>query len=230
MSDFEPGKREHRGQLRRRERARATRHPSRSASRRRTDRIRVRNTSKSASVINSSVRDAEGAWCACRLHVLERPVGAKVDDLGWPVMTADETDTTPTDAETTPTDAETTERDPADRRALRGAGAAVHRPAVRRGPAHDEEPRRRARPRAGDVRQGVRRIRAVHAGHEPQGVAVPHPHEHLHQQLPQEAARALSGHDRRARGLAARRRRVDDGAGRVARPRPRPSTTCPTAR
>ncbi len=35
------------------------------------------------------------------LAVLERPVGAKVDDLVWPVMTADETDTTPTDAETT---------------------------------------------------------------------------------------------------------------------------------
>jgi RNA polymerase sigma-70 factor (ECF subfamily) len=42
------------------------------------------------------------------LAVLERPVGAKVDDLVWPVMTADETDTTPTDAETAPTDSETT--------------------------------------------------------------------------------------------------------------------------
>ena len=42
------------------------------------------------------------------LAVLERPVGAKVDDLVWPVMTADETETTPTDAETTATDAETT--------------------------------------------------------------------------------------------------------------------------
>ena len=40
--------------------------------------------------------------------VLERPVGAKVDDLVWPVMTADEPDTPPTDAETTATDAETT--------------------------------------------------------------------------------------------------------------------------
>ena len=35
------------------------------------------------------------------LAVLEHPVGAKADDLVWPVMTADETDTTPTDAETT---------------------------------------------------------------------------------------------------------------------------------
>ena len=44
-------------------------------------------------------RDAEGegARVACEL---ERPVGAEVDDLEWPVMTADETDTTPTDAET----------------------------------------------------------------------------------------------------------------------------------
>ena len=42
------------------------------------------------------------------LAVLERPVGAKVDDLVWPVMTADEPETTPTDAETTATDAETT--------------------------------------------------------------------------------------------------------------------------
>ncbi len=48
----------------------------------------------------------------------------------------------------------------------------------------------------------------VRAGHEPQGVAVPHPHEHVHQQLPQEPARAVPGHDRRPRGLAARRRRV----------------------
>ena len=31
------------------------------------------------------------------LAVLERPTVATVDDLGWPVMTADETDTTPTD-------------------------------------------------------------------------------------------------------------------------------------
>ena len=30
--------------------------------------------------------------------VLERPVVAPADDLGWPVMTAEETDTTPTDA------------------------------------------------------------------------------------------------------------------------------------
>ena len=33
--------------------------------------------------------------------VLERPVGAKVDDLVWPMMTADETDTTQTEADPT---------------------------------------------------------------------------------------------------------------------------------
>ena len=41
---------------------------------------------------------------------------------------------------------------------------------------------------------------AVRAGHEPQGVAVPHPDEHLHQQLPQEAARART----RARSTTSR--------------------------
>ena len=46
-------------------------------------------------------------------------------------------------------------------------------------------------------------------GHQPQGLAVPHPDEHVHQQLPQEAAAAAAVDHRGRRGLAA-------GPGRVA--------------
>ena len=49
----------------------------------------------------------------------------------------------------------------------------------------------------------------VHAGHQPQGVALPDPHQHLHQHLPQEAARTAAVGRRGHRGLAA-------GTGRVA--------------
>ena len=45
-------------------------------------------------------------------------------------------------------------------------------------------------------------------GHEPQGVALPHPHQRLHQRLPQEAARAAAVGRRGHRGLAARPRRL----------------------
>jgi len=45
-------------------------------------------------------------------------------------------------------------------------------------------------------------------GTNPQGVAVPHPDEHVHQHLPQEAAPAAGVQRRERRGLAARARRV----------------------
>ena len=50
-------------------------------------------------------------------------------------------------------------------------------------------------------------------GHQPQGVALPDPDQHLHQQLPQEAAPAAAVDVRGRRGLAAR-------PGRVAQRRP----------
>ena len=44
----------------------------------------------------------------------------------------------------------------------------------------------------------------VQAGHQPQGLALPDPDQHLHQHLPQEAARAAAVDGRGRRGLAAR--------------------------
>ena len=44
--------------------------------------------------------------------------------------------------------------------------------------------------------------------HQPQGLALPHPDQHLHQHLPQEAAPAAAVDVRGRRGLAARARRV----------------------
>ena len=68
---------------------------ARSAWRRRTDRTRARNTSRSASVIKSSVRETRKEMVrvsACGARNAQR--SPRADDLGWPVMTADETDTT----------------------------------------------------------------------------------------------------------------------------------------
>ena len=48
----------------------------------------------------------------------------------------------------------------------------------------------------------------VPAGHEPEGLAVPHPDQHLHQRVPQEPAQPVPEHDRRPRRLAARLGRV----------------------
>ncbi|CAA9350103.1 MAG: RNA polymerase ECF-type sigma factor, partial [uncultured Nocardioidaceae bacterium] len=88
--------------------------------------------------------------------------------------------------------------------ALRARRAALPRPAVRRGDADDPQPAGRRGPGAGDVREGLRRVPPVQRGHQPQGVAVPHPHQHVHQHLPQEAARAAAVHVGGRRGLAAR--------------------------
>ncbi len=76
------------------------------------------------------------------------------------------------------------------------------------GAADDAQPRRRRGPGAGDVPEGVRRLPPVRRGHQPQGLAVPHPHQHLHQLVPAAAAAARPGADRGDHRLAARRGRV----------------------
>ncbi len=92
--------------------------------------------------------------------------------------------------------------------AVRARRPALPRPALRRGDADDPQSERRRGSRPGDLREGVRRVPPVHRGHQPQGLAVPHPDEHVHQQLPQEAAPAARVRQRGRRGLAARPRRV----------------------
>jgi RNA polymerase sigma-70 factor (ECF subfamily) len=56
----------------------------------------------------------------------------------------------------------------------------------------DAQSRGRRGPRPGDLCQGLRSVPPIPPGDEPQGVDVPHPHQHLHQLLPQEAARAAA--------------------------------------
>ena len=70
------------------------------------------------------------------------------------------------------------------RRPLRARRDAAARPALRGRAADDAQPGRRRGPGAGDVPQGVRRVRHLPGGHQPQGLAVPDPHQHLHQRLP----------------------------------------------
>jgi RNA polymerase sigma-70 factor (ECF subfamily) len=48
---------------------------------------------------------------------------------------------------------------------------------------------------------GVSGVRRVRGGHQPAGVDVPDPHEHVHQLVPEEAARTGHGAGRRDRGL-----------------------------
>ena len=47
---------------------------------------------------------------------------------------------------------------------------------------------------------GVPQLRQVRGGHEPAGLAVPHPHQHLHQLVPGQAAPAAGDRPRRRRG------------------------------
>ena len=97
----------------------------------------------------------------------------------------------------------------AAQRALRARRAAVPRPALLGRDADDAQPRRRRGPRPGDVRQGLRRLPPVPGRHQPQGLALPDPDQHVHQHLPQEAARAAAVRRREDdRGLAARAGRV----------------------
>ena len=77
--------------------------------------------------------------------------------------------------------------------------------------AHDPQPGRRRRPRAGDVPPRVPRLPHVPGGHQPAGVVVPHPDQRLHQQVPRQAAPPDRDRSRR------RRRPVPVPADRVAR-------------
>ena len=70
----------------------------------------------------------------------------------------------------------------------------------------------------------------VQARHQPQGLALPDPDQHLHQHLPQEAAAAAAVDVRGRRGLAARPRRVAHLDRASSPPRWRRSSTCPTRR
>ena len=88
----------------------------------------------------------------------------------------------------------------ADQATFAGPGDAVHGPAVLRRPAHDAQPLRRRGPRAGDLPEGLPGLRGLPGGHEPQGLAVPHPHQHLHQLLPVQEAPARRDRARRGRG------------------------------
>ena len=65
--------------------------------------------------------------------------------------------------------------------AVRRAGDGAHVVALHRRPAHDPQPGRRRGPRAGDVPQGLPGVRRLPGGHQPQGLALPDPHQHLHQ-------------------------------------------------
>ena len=80
--------------------------------------------------------------------------------------------------------------------------------------------------------RAYRGLRRVPRGHEPQGLALQDPHEHVHQHLPGQEAPSRRGRPRRHRGLLplppprrARSRRTP-----TARPRPRCSTRSRTRR
>ena len=104
----------------------------------------------------------------------------------------------------------------------------LHRPALRRRPADDAQPRRRRGPRAGDVPQGVLGVRHLPRRHEPQGLAVPDPDQHLHQRLPQAAAPAAAVAHRRDHRLADRPGRASTRRRGCRRPRSRRWTGSPT--
>jgi dolichyl-phosphate-mannose-protein mannosyltransferase len=78
-------------------------------------------------------------------------------------------------------------------RAIRARCRPAAWPAVSRRAPDDAEPHRRRGPGAGDVGQGVRGVRPVHAGHQPPGLAEQDPDHHLHQRVPQAAPRAAAG-------------------------------------
>ena len=69
----------------------------------------------------------------------------------------------------------------ADQATFADQAMAVHGFAVLGRAAHDPEPGRRRGPRAGDLPQGVPRVRRLPGGHQPQGLALPDPHQHVHQ-------------------------------------------------
>ena len=85
--------------------------------------------------------------------------------------------------------------------AVRRARDALHVGALLGRAAHDAQPVRRRGPRAGDVPARLPRLRRVQGGHEPQGLALQDPHEHVHQLVPGEEAPSRRGRPRRRRGL-----------------------------
>ena len=113
---------------------------------------------------------------------------------------------------------------------VRRARDALHVRAVLGGAAHDAQPVRRRGPRAGDVPARLPRVRWVQGRHQPQGLALQDPHQHLHQLVPGQEAPPRRGRPRRHRGLlpVPPPRRARGGGGRAAPPRPRCSTASPT--
>src|SRR5207302_10431988 len=78
-------------------------------------------------------------------------------------------------------------------RAFRTRRLAVVAVALRGGAPADAESRRRGGSGAGDLPACVPRLRRVPGRNQPQGVALPHLDQQLHQHLPEEAARAADG-------------------------------------
>jgi hypothetical protein len=70
-------------------------------------------------------------------------------------------------------------------RALRARGAPADQAAIPDSAGHDPQPVRRRGPGPGDPGEGLRGVQPVPARHQPAGLAVPHPGDHVHQQLPQ---------------------------------------------
>ncbi|CAA9276895.1 MAG: RNA polymerase ECF-type sigma factor, partial [uncultured Acidimicrobiales bacterium] len=83
---------------------------------------------------------------------------------------------------------------------LRRAGDGAHAVAVRGRHADDAEQGRRRGSRAGDLPQGLPRLWRVPGGHQPAGLALPDPDQHLHQHLPGQEATSRRERPRRRRG------------------------------
>ncbi len=107
---------------------------------------------------------------------------------------------------------------------LRRPGDAVRAPAVLGRPPHDPQPGRRRGPRPGDLPARVPRVRRLHRGHQPAGLAVPDPDQRLHQHA---TARASAGR-RRPISPTSRTCTSTSGCRRSTRSRPavRPRTSC----
>ena len=104
---------------------------------------------------------------------------------------------------------------------VRRPGDGAHELALLRRPPHDPQPGRRRGSRAGDLPQGLPGLRRLRGGHQPQGLALPHPHQHLHQLVPGQAAPARRDRARRGRGPLPLppARRARGGPQRAAAPR-----------
>ena len=110
------------------------------------------------------------------------------------------------------------------------AGDAIRAAAVQRGAAHDPQPVRRRRPRAGDVPARLPQLRRIRGRHQPARLAVPHHDQHVHQHLPRQAAPADRDRARRRRGPVPVPPDRQPRRARAAAPRTRCSTCSPTTR